>query len=196
MTAAATIHASCVVVGEAGVLIRGPSGAGKSSFSVALIERAEAQGLFGGLVADDRTRLSRAGGRVLAEPPEALRGLIERRGVGLFRLPALSACVVRFVVDIEDQPERMPEPEAATTRLLDQLLPRIAARRSDPEAAAIALFAVQNWTSFVHDGSELAFAPQHGKMMRSAPHAPVRRTGRPVAAGPEPERNEFCAETA
>ncbi|HVI27829.1 HPr kinase/phosphatase C-terminal domain-containing protein [Hansschlegelia sp.] len=196
MMAPATIHASCVVVGEAGVLIRGPSGAGKSSLSAALIDRAEAQGLFGRLVADDRTRLSRVGGRVLAEPPEALKGLIERRGVGLFRLPTLRACVVRFVVDIEDLPERMPEPESATTRLLDAPLPRIAVRRGDPEAAAVALFAARNWSSVVHYGSELAFAPQHGKMMRSAPHAPVKRTGRPMAASPDPERNEFCAETA
>ena len=33
MAAATTLHASCVVVGEAGILIRGPSGSGKSSLA-------------------------------------------------------------------------------------------------------------------------------------------------------------------
>ncbi|MFL1876063.1 HPr kinase/phosphorylase [Hansschlegelia beijingensis] len=196
MTAAGSVHASCVVVEEAGVLIRGPSGAGKSSLSAALIERARAAGLFARLVADDRTRLSLAGGRVVGEAPEVLRGLIERRGVGLFRLPTLGACVVRFVVDIEDQPERMPEPDAATARLLDVPLPRIALRRGDPEAAGLLLFTVRNWPARDREASELAFAPQHGKMMRSAPHAPVQRNGRPMAADPDLERNEFCAKTA
>ncbi len=196
MTGTGSVHANCVVVGEAGVLIRGPSGAGKSSLSAALIERAQAAGLFARLVADDRTRLSLAGGRVVAEAPDILKGLIERRGVGLLRLPALSACVVRFVADIEEQPERMPEPDAATARLLDVPLPRIAVRRGDAEAAALLLFTVQNWPAPDREASELAFAPQHGKMKRLAPHAPVQRNGRPMAADPDPERNEFCAKTA
>ncbi len=33
----ASIHGSCVAVGETGVLIRGPSGAGKSGLAFALI---------------------------------------------------------------------------------------------------------------------------------------------------------------
>ena len=37
MTAASTVHASAVLAGDAGILIRGPSGSGKSRLAFALI---------------------------------------------------------------------------------------------------------------------------------------------------------------
>ena len=77
-----TVHAACVVLGEAGVLIRGESGAGKSSLALGLIEAAPAHGLFGALVADDRVRITCAHGRLVARPHPAIAGRIELRGLG------------------------------------------------------------------------------------------------------------------
>ena len=48
------LHATAVVVGESGVLLRGPSGAGKSSLALALIWAARERAGFAALVADDR----------------------------------------------------------------------------------------------------------------------------------------------
>ena len=48
------IHATVVLVGEAGVLIRGASGSGKSALALALMSEAGRRGLFARLVGDDR----------------------------------------------------------------------------------------------------------------------------------------------
>jgi HPr kinase/phosphorylase len=93
----ATVHASAVLVGELGVLIRGASGSGKSSLALGLIA-ADPGGTW--LVADDRVVLDTAGGRLLASVPEPLAGLIEIRGQGIFRVRYVSPVVARLVVDL------------------------------------------------------------------------------------------------
>ena len=55
-----TVHATAVLVGADGVLIRGESGAGKSALALALIERGAR------LIADDRLMLSACHGRLVA----------------------------------------------------------------------------------------------------------------------------------
>lgn len=100
------VHASCVALAGAGVLLRGPSGSGKSDLALRLID--------GGaqLVADDQVEIEAAGGRLMARPPPALAGLLEVRGIGIVRCPAISAVPVALIVDLEPggPAERMPEP--------------------------------------------------------------------------------------
>lgn len=95
-----TIHASAVVFGEAGILIRGPSGAGKSSLAMSLLSLAAQVGRFARLVGDDRIELSRHGGRLVARGHAAIQGMIELRGQGIVRLPYELAVVLRLVVDL------------------------------------------------------------------------------------------------
>jgi len=98
-----TLHASAVAVGGRGVLLLGPSGAGKSALALALIGRGAA------LVADDRVTLTRAGEALLARAPAPLAGLIEARGIGLLRLPALPEAPLALAVDLGRPPAaRMP----------------------------------------------------------------------------------------
>src|SRR5262245_19664195 len=97
--AAATIHASAVLVGARAVLIRGPAGSGKSRLALALIEAARG-GLipFARLVADDRAHVAAVHGRLLVRPAEKLAGLIEIRGLGMCRMPFEPIAVAGFVV--------------------------------------------------------------------------------------------------
>ena len=128
-----TVHASCVLLGEAGVLVRGPAGAGKSSLCLALLDRAGLEGRHARLVGDDRIRLTRRHGRLVARPHPALAGLIEIRGHGIRRLAAhAEAAVLRLVVDLVEDAERMPAVPAATERLLGIALPRLALARGQP----------------------------------------------------------------
>ena len=121
-----SVHATTVVIGEAGVLIRGASGAGKSVLALALIGQARQAGLFSQLVADDRTALRASGGRLMAQPVSPLEGLIERRGLGLTPEPHQPAVVVRLIVDLSGtEPARMPEPEDLVDRLAGIDLPRL-----------------------------------------------------------------------
>ncbi|MEN3209995.1 HPr kinase/phosphatase C-terminal domain-containing protein [Methylorubrum populi] len=124
-----TVHASCVLLDEAGVLIRGPSGSGKSALCLALLDRSFLEGRHARLVGDDRIRLEAHHGRLVARPHPALAGLIEIRGLGIRRLAAHApAAVLRLVVDLVAEATRMPDrlPEiSATALILGVALPRL-----------------------------------------------------------------------
>lgn len=129
MSAAETIHGSCVVIGEAGLLIRGESGAGKSTLAREILLQAGREGRFGRLVSDDRTRLAARHGRLLASAVPPLAGCIEVRGTGIVKLPFEGAAVVRLVVDLCEDSSRYPGAEDATVILCGVPLPRIFSQR-------------------------------------------------------------------
>ncbi|MBD3665941.1 serine kinase [Sulfitobacter sp. TSTF-M16] len=97
------IHATTVSVAKKGVLIIGPSGSGKSSLALQLLA------LGARLVADDRTSVSLEGGRVIADVPENIAGLIEARGVGLINVPPAGPTDIRLVIDMgQIESDRLP----------------------------------------------------------------------------------------
>jgi HPr kinase/phosphorylase len=140
-TAAATLHASAVLVGSRAVLIRGPAGAGKSRLAWALIQAAQG-GLiaFARLVGDDRIELAASHGRLLARPPAALAGLIEIRGLGIRRLDHEPVAVVGLVVDLAaPEAERLPAKAAQEIEVTGIMLPRLAlGPGADPLPAVLA----------------------------------------------------------
>ncbi|GJD72377.1 HPr kinase/phosphorylase [Methylobacterium goesingense] len=108
--AVAWVHASCVAVDGAGILIRGASGSGKSSLALLLLDRVDAARGNAGLVGDDRVGLTREGERILARPHPALGSRIEVRGLGL--VPAaktLTDAPVHLVVDLVEACPRLPD---------------------------------------------------------------------------------------
>ena len=142
----ARIHASCIVIGESGLLVRGPAGSGKTTLCLALLEQARADGRFARLVADDRTELSACNGRLLARPLPAIAGIIERRGLGLVPAAHEPSVCVRLVVDCQTESlPRLPEAEDLLTVIAGLTLPRLAISRGAGDAglvlAALSLFA-------------------------------------------------------
>jgi len=120
-----TIHAGCVLIGEAGLLIRGASGSGKSALAREVVSLALGTGRFGRLVSDDRTRLEAHHGRLLARAVEPLGGSIEVFGLGIVRRPFEAAAVVRLVLDLSDDPARYPEEQDRHVVLCGVMIPRI-----------------------------------------------------------------------
>ncbi len=137
----ATIHAVCMVLGEAGLLIRGAAGSGKSRLALELIERAGRSGRHASLVADDRVVITRSSGRLIARPHPVLAGLMEVRGLGIFRVAQrMEAAVLRLVLDLVDVRPRLPEPAIDACGILGVSLSRLALDRtllSSPSAAAL-----------------------------------------------------------
>jgi HPr kinase/phosphorylase len=126
------IHGSCASKGGLGVLIVGPPGSGKSD----LVVRLRAHGFE--LVADDRVDVTLG----VARPPLALAGLLEVRGLGIFRLPYAAEARLALVVDLAAVwpagTPRLPMPERHAA--LDLPLVRIdAAASSAPERVLLAL---------------------------------------------------------
>jgi hypothetical protein len=85
------------------VLILGESGTGKSDLLLGLMDEG------GKLVADDRTELYAAKGRLLARAPKSIAGLIEVRGLGIVAQPFAKSAVLALAVRL-GTPERLPEP--------------------------------------------------------------------------------------
>jgi HPr kinase/phosphorylase len=134
-----TLHASCVVVRESGILIRGPSGSGKSRLARDLIWEAERLGRFARLVTDDRVRAANRNGRLVANAVPPLAGRIEARGFGILTLPYETSTIVRLVVDcLTDDSPRLPGPADQAIEIEGVLLPRIGAC-ADPGLARITL---------------------------------------------------------
>jgi len=122
------VHGTAVAINGKGVLLLGDAGAGKSDLALRLIDRGAR------LVADDRVDLVHEGGRIVMSAPGAIAGLLEVRGLGIFRLepaaPAPLALAVRLVAHIFI--ERFPDDIAQTFLGLS-----IAHMRVDPfEASA------------------------------------------------------------
>lgn len=91
------------------VLIVGSSGSGKSSLALQLM----AYGA--GLVADDRTALTRVGSKIFAQAPDAISGLIEARGVGLLQARPIVQAQVVLVVDMDQlETDRLPKCRSVT----------------------------------------------------------------------------------
>lgn len=108
------IHATAVVVGEAGILIRGRSGRGKSALALALIELARERGLFGRLIGDDRVTVESCRGKALLSGAPRVASLIERRGYGLESQAFEKTAVARLVIDLLDESVKAARlPEAA-----------------------------------------------------------------------------------
>src|SRR5688500_7195010 len=104
------IHATCVAIGGAAVLLRGPSGAGKSDLALRLIEGGAT------LVADDQVMLTAETGRLVARAPGPIAGKLEVRGIGIVAVAAEAAAPVALIADLvaAESVERLPEPAAET----------------------------------------------------------------------------------
>lgn len=118
------IHATGLVLGQHGVVLRGPSGSGKSLLALELLDRWEHRRLNARLVADDRLDIRvQPDGLMMATPPN-IAGLIELRGRGIVERPHVNAAAVHLVVDLVDGLTRMLDEADLETHILGMQLAR------------------------------------------------------------------------
>lgn len=133
------LHATCVAIGSKGVLLTGESGLGKSDLALRLIDRGAA------LVADDQVEIRRRGKELAVTAPAAIKGLLEVRGLGIFKVKAKEKTNISLVVRLcrPEWIERLPFPEPYS--LLGLELPQIrlnAFEHSAPVKIEMALSAI------------------------------------------------------
>jgi serine kinase of HPr protein (carbohydrate metabolism regulator) len=129
VSSATQIHATCVEVAGAGVLLLGASGTGKSDLALRLID--------GGarLVADDRTDLLRRDGELFAAAPHTIAGRIEVRGIGILAVPAVAEARVRLAIELVEPARVERLPDGRSREFLGVSVPLLAL---DPFAASSA----------------------------------------------------------
>ena len=109
------VHATCLVVDGAGVLLVGPSGAGKSDLALRLLHaqiRVDGRVVETALVADDQVLVAAHAGRLIARPPLQLAGLMEVRGIGILPVSYRPEVQLTLVIKLvrPGHVERFPEP--------------------------------------------------------------------------------------
>jgi len=135
------IHATSVAIDGHAVLLRGAPGSGKSDLALRLIDAGAR------LVADDQSELWRLGDRVVARAPATIAGLIEVRGIGIFRLEALAEAPVALIVDLVAAATLERLPARRSERILGLDLPLIALAPFEAAAAAKLRLALRAFTA-------------------------------------------------
>ncbi len=136
------VHATTISINGTGVLICGPSGSGKSSLALQLLESTGTgltpHALEVRLVADDQTELTESEGKLFAAAPAPIIDLLEIRGVGILKLPAVSHVPLCLVVTLKPfaEIERLPNAANMFTNVLGVTLPRVYIDANTNAAAA------------------------------------------------------------
>jgi HPr kinase/phosphorylase len=107
------VHVTAIANAGRAALLRGPTSTGQSDLALRCLMQAPTTLLSHTveLVSDDQVLIERAGQLLLVRAPPALRGLLEVRGVGIMRMPAIESGHLSLVVDLvaADKVERLPE---------------------------------------------------------------------------------------
>lgn len=108
------IHATAIVLDGRAALIRGPAGSGKSDLALRCINRGASPLVpqAAVLLADDQVWVEKRENTLQVVAPEAIRGLIEVRGLGVVTVPFVPEANAALVVEIvaRDRIERLPDP--------------------------------------------------------------------------------------
>jgi hypothetical protein len=131
-------QATCVAIGERGLLIEGAPGSGKSSLALALIDRGAE------LVGDDGVLLEVEAGRLIARPHPNTRGLLEVRNLGLLPFPVRNAAPVALVLALDPAAPRFVD-AAETTARAGMALPLLRIAPEGPVLHLKAELALARW---------------------------------------------------
>ena len=150
------LHGTCVMLafpaGQAGVIFTGPPGSGKSDLALRLIDSGAR------LVADDQIVIEARGGRLFAQAPEAIRGRIEVRGVGVVAVPFAAEVEVRLQIALGREGARLPEPAFAA--LAGVRVPQLLLNAFEASAAAKVRLALLALMVPPSPGVTFPFAPE------------------------------------
>ncbi|GHE54454.1 hypothetical protein GCM10019059_12170 [Camelimonas fluminis] len=153
---ATSVHASCVLLDDRGLLILGDSGAGKTTLALGLLDRWRRAGRFARMVADDRTMLWTSGRRVLGRSHPRIAGDYELFGYGIQETTYERAAVIRAAVWCQsDDGPRYPDDAAPQWRHGAMSLPMISLGKNHQRELLVMAF-------LDHSGAKEAMEQRRG----------------------------------
>lgn len=102
--------ATCVAIGQRGVLIEGPPGSGKSALALALMDRGAR------LVGDDGTLLAAINGQLIAAPHPNTRGQMEIRNLGIIPFEVCDEIPIALIIALDGNAPRFIEAATVSER--------------------------------------------------------------------------------
>jgi serine kinase of HPr protein (carbohydrate metabolism regulator) len=131
-------QATCVAIGERGILIEGPSGSGKSSLALALLDRGAE------LIGDDGVLITTQNSALVAFPHPATRGLIEVRNLGLIHVEPRDSVPIALILQLDLNAPRYIETAKQET-ILGVAVPLISLWPDSPVLALRAEWALRTY---------------------------------------------------
>ncbi len=139
-------HGTAIALAGRAALIRGAPGSGKSDLALRCLAQPATELISGPpvLVADDCVLIEAHGGRLQLRCPEAIKGLLEVRGLGIVEVPMLETAGLELLVDLvaPDDVERLPDPDA-TAEMMGVHVRRLALAPFEASAPLKLLLALQ-----------------------------------------------------
>lgn len=104
------VHGTAIVVGERGLIFIGPSGIGKSMMAFNCLAIARRARAFSALVSDDQVFITLQDGRIVANCPPSIGGLMELRGSGIVKMEHVQSAPLDLAVQVVSAvgTERLP----------------------------------------------------------------------------------------
>ena len=147
---APNIHATLLCIEKKGLLLTGPSGAGKSDLALRVLTTHFSNSFCAAppeLVTDDQVILRQSQGKLYGRPPEAIKGLLEVRGVGICHFPNREESQIHGVIVLtpNQQPERLPSTPFATIEIETICLPTVQLNPFEQSAPQKLVLLAQNF---------------------------------------------------
>lgn len=134
------VHGVAFVLGRSGVLLTGPSGMGKTTLALSLIEGRQHASRFAALVADDQVQVRAEGGRLRAQAPATIVGLMEVHGLSPQPVITMPSAIIDLVCMLAGPPEVPRYQETAEIQISGVVLPSlVVAGRNVTQSSAVIL---------------------------------------------------------
>ena len=125
-----SLHGNCLLVNEIGVLILGEPASGKTGLAFSMINSGR-----GTLVADDQVIIERVHKILMAQPPEALQGLMQIHGIGIVTFDYLAPVPLHLIVELVRHAEVPLVPEKSEKEIQGLSLPLLKLAGDDASSA-------------------------------------------------------------
>jgi serine kinase of HPr protein (carbohydrate metabolism regulator) len=142
------IHATALIMGDHGILIRGASGSGKTTLALALMQAARGLGRHAALIADDQLLVEAHDGRLIVTAPPTIASLAEAYGLEPRPVPYRASGLIDLAIDLTEGAHSPRFQEGQRTEIAGVALPLLVLEARQSRRSCLAIAAWFAWPPF------------------------------------------------